>query len=124
VEILSQPQGTIKNKEGSLATRSLLNLASVLHELTSNPESVPECDSLLCQLLKEKVGSNSHLVAYHTLRCEDIEGSRGTIKFMGLTENLQQYPIVNSANTFGLLRRLRAEALVRKVRGVDKDTEE
>lgn len=42
---------------------------------------------------------------------------------MGLTENLQQYPIVNSANTFGLLRKFRAEALIRKARGVDKDTE-
>jgi hypothetical protein len=62
-------------------------------------------------------------VVYHTLRSEDIEGSRGTIKFMGLTENLQQYPIVNSANTFGLLRKFRAEALIRKARGVDKDTE-
>ena len=42
---------------------------------------------------------------------------------MALTENLQQFPIVNSANTFGLLRKFRAEALVRKARGVDKDTE-
>jgi hypothetical protein len=85
VEILSQPQGSIKNKEGSLATRSLLNLTAILHDLTTNPDAVPEYDSLLCQLLKEKLGSNSHLVAYHVLRSEDIEGSRGTIKFMGLT---------------------------------------
>lgn len=41
VEILSQPQGTIKSKEGSLSTRSLLNLASVLHEITTSPDSVP-----------------------------------------------------------------------------------
>ena len=42
---------------------------------------------------------------------------------MALTENLQQFPIINSANTFGLLRNFRAEVLARKARGVDKDTE-
>lgn len=72
VEILAQPQGTIKHKEGSLATRSLLNLTAVLHDLTANPDAVPSYDSLLAQLLKEKLGCNSHLVAYHTLRSEDI----------------------------------------------------
>ena len=45
-----------------------LAFSVLLHDLATNPDSVPEYDSLLCQLLKEKLGSNSHLVAYHTLR--------------------------------------------------------
>jgi hypothetical protein len=71
--------------------------------------------------LKDKIGGNSHLIAYHTLRSEDIEGSRGTIKFLSLTDNLQQYPLVNSANGFGYLRKLRAEAMIKRSKGVDKD---
>lgn len=39
---------------------------------------------------------------------------------MRLTDNLQQYPITNSSNTFGLIRRFRAEMLLKKGKAVDK----
>lgn len=42
---------------------------------------------------------------------------------MRLTDNLQQYPIANLPNTYGLLRKFRAEIIARKGRVTDKETE-
>ena len=92
----------------------MINFASILNEYNRNPEAIPECDSTVGGLLKESVSGNSHLVVYFTMRSEDIEGSRATIKLIKLSEGLKQYPLVNSANTFGLLRKFRAEAAVKR----------
>lgn len=124
VELLSQPSNTIKNKEASLSTKSLFNFASILNDYNRNAEAVPEYDSVLGSLLKESLCGNSNLVIYYNLRSEDIEGSRATIKFLRLTDNIQQYPIVNLPSTYGLLRKFRAEISARKGKVTDKDTEE
>lgn len=64
------------------------------------------------------------MVFYFQLKTEDIEGSRGTIKFLKLAENISQYPVINQGPVLGLLRKFRAEALARRGKQIDKEGEE
>ena len=117
---MAQPQNSMRSKQASLSTKSLFNFASILNELNKNPEAVIDYDSVLGLLLKETNCGNSELVFYFQLKAEDIDGSRGSIKFLKLAENLPQYPIVNHGSVFGLLRKFRAEAMARRGKQVDK----
>jgi hypothetical protein len=48
---------------------------------------------------------------FFTFKVDDTQGSLATIKFIKPFNLLKQYPIVNESNSFGLIRKLRAEAL-------------
>lgn len=123
MELLAQPQNVARSKEASLSTKSLFNFASILNDLSKNPEAIVEYDSVLGMLLKENLCGNSEMFFYFQLKAEDIEGSRGTIKFLKLAENISQYPIINQGPIFGLLRKFRAEVLARRGKQVDKEGE-
>lgn len=41
LELLAQSHNNLKNKEATLSTKSLLNFASILNDLSKNPETIP-----------------------------------------------------------------------------------
>jgi len=69
---MAQSQNSVRSKEASLSTKSLLNFAAILNDLSKNPETVIEYDSVLGLILKEIVCGNSELVCYFHLKSEDI----------------------------------------------------